>query len=210
MTPIIFLKKIIDDMLPKLDKVIISISGAGCIGKSTLAEKLANTFGDHQCQVIGLDGYMLERKKRQELGNLTGYNPNGFELFQAQQQLQSLINNNNAFTLYQYNRQTHLRDIEQLILPKKIIILEGGMALREEFSPLANIKIFLEANEKIQYCLRVRREQQEFGYTENMVSSRFTKYFTDYQQYILPQKRKANLIFSVDELHNLRLIYENW
>ncbi len=182
----------------KLKRVVISLAGAGCIGKTTFAENFREFVGSSSCQIVSLDGYMLEREKRKKLGNLTGYSPRGFELCKAKRQIGSLVNLGTPFLLYRYNRQTHRRDAPQLIEPKKIIFIEGGLALGKELFSLADFSVFLDSDKITQFQLRLKREQQEWNSTPQQVQERFEKYYSDYLCFIAPAKKKADFILKID------------
>lgn len=187
-------------------RVVISVAGAGCIGKTTFAEAFKKYIGDSICQVISLDGYMLEREKRNSLGYISGYDPRGFELSKARKDLSSLIDFNDPFILNRYNRQTHNRDIEELIEPKEVIFLEGGLALREELYNLADFHIFLYSEKDTQLSLRLRREQREFGYTVTQITDRFKRYYSDYLKYVHPQIKMADIILMIDTNYKITFI----
>ncbi len=187
------------------DRVVAGIAGAGCLGKTTLSQQLRELVGPSICQVVGLDGYMLEREERDRLGNVTGYDPRGFELSKARAQLRKLIEADRSFTLRQYNRLTHKRDLEQLVEPRKIILIEGGLALRPELYDLEDTHIFLEAGLDTQYILRVQREQAEFGYSEAEVAKRWTRYRRDYQAFIQPQIEVADVVLRVSSTYEISI-----
>jgi uridine kinase len=187
------------------NRIVIGISGAGCIGKTTLSREICRFVGKSECQVVSMDGYMMDRKKRDAIGGLTGYNPDGFELLKAKNELSGLINSNIGFTLFHYNRQTHNRERPEQIVPRRIIIIEGGMSLLSEFNHLQDLRIFLDADHKTQFELRLRREKVEFGFTASQVYNRFEKYFADYQKFIKPQIETANLIYRVSSDYSLAI-----
>lgn len=185
----------------KKKRTVISLAGAGCIGKSTLAEKLSCVVDD--CQIVGLDGYMLEREQS---GCLTGYDPRRFELEKARQELSALIYEGKSFVLQQYNRDNHQRDIPQQIEAKRVILIEGGLALRRELRDLADISVFLDCDQQTQFELRLRREAKEFGYDEKRVRKRFANYYPDYQIFILPAKETADVVLTVDDNYSFSLV----
>lgn len=196
------LSRRINERLGK-DIVVMSIAGAGCIGKTTLATQFLECVGDSECQIIGLDGYMLGRKRAT---GITGYNPRRFELAKARSQLSRLIFSGEGFILHHYNRQTHERDIPKYIVPREIIIIEGGLALREEIHDLADVHVFLDSDKETQYLLRLRRERREFNYSPQQVRDRFEKYHCDYLKFIRPQLQYADIVFRVDKGYNVTLV----
>lgn len=182
---------------------VIGVAGAGCIGKTALCHRFRSYAGDSQCQVVSLDGFMLEREKRDKLGGLTGYNPDGFELAKAASAVSGLIHNQTSFTLRQYDRRLHRRTRPVRIEPRRFLLIEGGLALTEGFYSLEDLHVFLDADRQMQYELRLRREQAEFGYSATLVAERFERYFSDYLRFIHPQIELADLVLEVGTDYSL-------
>jgi len=153
---------------------------------------------------------MLERSRREQLGGITGYNPRGFELTKARSDLRALLESDESFVLYQYNRRTHQRDIRELIEPKNTIVVEGGLALCDLLYGLEDVHIFLESGRETQYRLRLRREQREFGYSPIQIAERFEKYYRDYRTFIHPQMRVADIVVRVDRDYRLTLVMDRF
>jgi uridine kinase len=184
------------------NRTVLLLAGGGCIGKTTLMSKLQSHIGKPICEHVELDGYMLPRE---EAGGLTGYDPRRFELGLAKRQLEGLVFHGKPFELHLYNRKTHKRDIIRQVEPKKVILIEGGLALRDEFLPFGNVNVFLDSSEEVQFLLRLKRESVEFGYTEEQVKKRFEKYYPDYLKYILPTRENAGIILRTDENYNVTI-----
>jgi len=191
------------------NRVVISLAGAGCIGKSTFAERYSNYVGKNECEIVELDGYMLERSIREKLGNITGYNPQGFELDKARRQLAALILSDTPFVLYKYNRFTHKRDIYQLIEPKDTILIEGGLSLHENLFDLADVHVFLDSSKDDQFLFRFKREQREFKSDMAEVKDRFERYYPDYEEFIMPKRIVSDIILRVDSNYDIQFVSNN-
>lgn len=179
------------------DKAVIGVAGAGCIGKTTLCHRLRDCLGASECQVVSMDGFMLEREKREELGGITGYNPDAFELAKAESMLSGLIHRRTGFVLPQYDRRSQARKCPVRVEARRFILVEGGLALIERFYSLEDFHIFLDADRETQYVLRLRREQGELGYSPSLIAERFERYFADYERFIRPQIDVADLVLRV-------------
>ncbi|MEO5378323.1 MAG: hypothetical protein H7832_11165 [Magnetococcus sp. DMHC-6] len=176
---------------------MIGCAGAGCIGKTTFSQQFREVIGESQCQLIGLDGYLMERKRRIQLGQISGYNPLGFELCKARKEISELILFKKTFSLPIYNRITQTRELSEQIYFKEIILIEGGLALTSHFHWLEDLHIFFNSDATTQYQLRLRREKFEFGYSEQEVKKRFDIYYHDYQKFIAPQIYSSDIILHV-------------
>ena len=199
---------IIENKSQKLDnrKITVAIAGAGCLGKTTLSRRLRSMIGPSECQIVSLDAYLLERKTRLKLGQLTGYDPHGFELSRASRELEILIRHQKSIVLYQYNRLTHLRDVREIVRPRRVLIVEGCLALSKPIICFSDLRIFLESGRTTQYALRLKREQMAFGSGEAEFQSRFIRYYSDYLIYIKPQISVADLILLVSQDYGLTTI----
>jgi uridine kinase len=185
--------------------VVIGIAGAGCLGKTTLCYKFRDLVGHYKCQVVSLDGYMLEHEKRKQLGGITGYDPRGFELARARSDISQLTHHKRSFTLYRYDRCIHQKISPELIRHRNFILIEGSLALSSFLHDLEDLHIFLDAHRKIQFKLRLERERREFGYTFSQVARRFEKYWRDYQRFVQPQIERADLIIRIGANFNYKI-----
>ena len=189
---------------------VVGIAGAGCVGKTTLSHRLSVLLGSAECQVVSLDAYLLDRQTRSELGQLTGYDPRGFELSRAAEDLETLVRNRRSVVVSQYNRLTHRRDLPEHLWPRRILLVEGGLALSDPIRSLIDLRIFLQSDKRTQYVLRLRREQAEFGSSESEVLRRFKRYWADYRKYIDSQLGSADLILRVGAAYDLVLVKGAW
>jgi len=180
---------------------VLSLAGAGCIGKSTLTSRLRDYIGKDRCEILELDAYMLPRS---EAKDLTGYDPRRFELNKARGQLIELLCGQPVY-ISLYNRATHKRDIHRKIEPKKFLLFEGGLALRDEFLGISDVRVFLSSSKEDQFYLRAKREAVEFGSTVEEVRERFARYWPDYREHILPTQKNAMFKVETDRYFDMRL-----
>ena len=76
------------------ERVVVGIAGAGCIGKTTIANKLVELMHPHNVQIINLDGYMLERKEAYKIEpGMTGYDVRRNDLELALEEIGNLVLN---------------------------------------------------------------------------------------------------------------------
>lgn len=184
--------------------VVVGIAGAGCLGKTVMAHNMAAQVGETQCQVLSLDGYLLEREARR---GLTGYNPRSFELDRAAMDLTMLLYQKQGFPLRQYNRRTHLRDISEWIHYRPLILVEGCLALVPCLRRNLDLCIFIHARCKVQYQLRLRRERREFGSHAEQVGLRFKRYYEDYKLFVEPQMIIADIVLTVSDRYGIGPYY---
>jgi len=205
------LKKIAEIIL-KNDFNLVLIMGPGAIGKSFLSGQLVAILNEKQIKSvhIDLDGFMLEKSIRDEMGGISGYNPDGFEICLANEVLGNLITNSCPQTIKVYNKATSQRDKTISIQPASVYIIEGPITFYTDFINYSNVlKLFLTADKQVQLHNRIKREKAEIGYSEEQVKTRFNKYYADYLKYIKPKELLSDISVSVDNKHTGTFLKNN-
>lgn len=186
----------------RFGKSVIGISGAGCLGKSTLAQALACClkYEYHMTvAVIDLDGFLIEKAIR-EAGpvSISGYHPKGYELQHAKVLLKNLIERDLPIRVKRYDKVSSQRLISYIVEPARIIIIEGACAFFDKLRNFSDIKIFVEASKDVQFKNRQEREIFEMGRTLEQIIAKFEKLYPDYLKYIKPTKSLADVVLRVD------------
>ena len=193
----------------KFGKCVVAISGAGCLGKSTLAEALVYYLREKynlMAAFIDLDGFLIEKAIREaEPEPISGYNPKGYELNTARKLLKEWIEHDTPIEVKIYDKLSSHRMNSRRVPPAKISIIEGACAFFEEFRALSNIKIFVDAPKQIQFENRKRRERFDLGRTHEEIVKKFQGLYPDYLKYIKPTKFLADVILTVDTSYQFRI-----
>jgi uridine kinase len=197
-----YIVKIANSKRNNNNPIIIALAGAGRIGKTTFTHKLQERFGISICEIVHLDGYMMDKKSA---GNLTGYNPKRSNLTNASNDLNGLVYHKQSFDLPVYNHETHKHDSNKTVNPLQIIIIDGCLSLQDELLDFVDIGIFLDASEEVQTTLRQRYEQDEPGFSKEKFKQRVESYINDYREYIFPTKKRADIILKTNTDYNLSL-----
>lgn len=188
---------------------IVALAGAGCVGKSTLAEVLARHLGQrlcYDCAPVDLDGYLIERSKREVPGRIvSAYHPEAFELYRALGDLRGWLNTGRPFELLVYDKATSRRSAARVIRPADMLILEGVCAFYEPLRPLSEFKIFVLATKEIQYGNRWRRENGDLGRPTSEIQDRFERLHRDYERHVQPTIAFADVVLRVDDGYVLEL-----
>lgn len=182
--------------------IVIALAGAGRIGKTTLTNKLQEKLGNPICEIIGLDGYMMDKKTA---GNLGGYHPKRSDLVKARKEIKGLIYDKKSFNLPVYNHETHKHDTIKVVKPSEIIIIDGCFSLSDELLDFADIKIFLDASEEVQTILRQTCEQNDPDFSKEKFKKRIKNLLIDYRKYIFPTKEKADIILKTNVNHDIKI-----
>jgi len=198
---------------PLQDRKIVAFAGPGCVGKSTLAEALSGILRgqfSYESDWIDLDGYLIEKAKRETPDRIiTGYNPKGFELAKAERDLKNWLSTGEPFVIRVYDKVTSRRDATRRVRARDALVIEGVCAFNEALLPLSAFRIFLTATKEIQYANRRRREVIEMGRSLEQIEEKFRHLYPDYERYVLPTKRFADLVLRVEENYRLARVEED-
>ena len=187
---------------------VVAIAGPGCVGKSTLAEGLAaNLRRDHSydCMAVDLDGYLIEKSQRERVRPIiSGYDPRGFELIQAAQDVSRWRGVGQKFQIKIYDKLTSRRPAGEQVDARDLLIIEGACAFFEPLKSLSDFKVFLFADKRIQFANRYQREKNDLSRSDAQINAKFAHLYPDYERYILPTLYLADVVLQVEENYRLR------
>ena len=179
--------------------IIIGIAGGSASGKTSIANKLRDTFSDEKSVlIIRQDDYYKDQshmpmKERYK----TNYDhPFAFDNEYMIEQLNELM----AGKVIQkpvYDFVEHTRSkITETCYPADVIILEGLFVLEnEDLRKLLNIKVFVETDADIRFIRRLLRDVKERGRTlESVVDQYVNTVRVMHEAFIEPTKRYADVI----------------
>lgn len=179
------------------DSIMIAISGGSGSGKTTIAQKIHESFPNDSV-LICQDFYYkdISHLSLEERAKANFDHPDAIEFDLMLEQL-SALKNGEAVSAPRYDFATHARKCEKVsVEPKKIIICEGMLLLAvPEIRELFDLKLYIDTDEDIRLIRRILRDQTERGRT---VPSILTQYMTTvrpmHHEYVEPSKRYADLI----------------
>ena len=179
--------------------VIVGIAGGSASGKTTVAKRLADYFGDNQkVKIITQDDYYKDQSHMPfEQRVLTNYDhPNAFDMDLLVNHLCSL-KKRHAISKPTYDFSQHTRsDVVEDIQPSDIIILEGLFVLAEErLRDLCDVLIYIDTDSDVRFIRRLKRDCQERGRTlDNVCSQYLTTVKPMFEAFIEPSKKYADII----------------
>tara|TARA_Y100000741_G_scaffold305658_1_gene247964 strand:+ start:779 stop:1417 length:639 start_codon:yes stop_codon:yes gene_type:complete len=178
--------------------LVIGISGGSGSGKSMIAEKLKNEYGEKLVTIINQDAYYkdLSHMSFDERCNQNFDHPDAldFDLFIFH--VKQLVNKQNI-DLPIYDFSQHLRSKEIIsIKPQPIIIIDGTLIFTHtKLNQIINLKIFINIPDDQRFAYRMQRDTKERGRTVESVIKQYNKSVRPmYDKFIYPSKKYADLI----------------
>jgi phosphoribulokinase len=176
--------------------IILGIVGDSAAGKTTLTRGIAQVLGVENVTTICTDDYhRYDRAQRAELG-ITALHPDCNYLDIMQQHL-SLLRTGQSILKPIYSHKTGTFLAPEYVKPNKFIIIEGllGYATRAA-TDCYDVKVYLAPPEPLRTQWKVKRDTLKRGYTEAQVLAELAKREADSEQYIRPQRSRADMVVS--------------
>ena len=179
--------------------VIIGIAGGSASGKTTIAQKIIDTFKDtNSIGIIKEDDYYKDQSDLSfEDRKKTNYDhPLAFDhelmRFQIQELIAGRIVEKPTYDYTVHNRS----DKTEIVEPKDVIIIEGLFVLEEkEIRDLLDIKVFVDTPNDIRFIRRLVRDINERGRDiNNIIDQWCATVRVMHDEFIEPSKKYADVI----------------
>ena len=179
------------------DVIIIGIAGGSASGKTTVASKIKEEFGD-DVELLSHDYYYKQHNDLpfEERAKLNYDHPNAFDTELFIKDIMSLkAGKMIERPVYSYIQHNRLEETVK-VYPKKVIIVEGFLIFEnKELRDLFDIKIFVDTDADERLIRRIVRDVQERGRSlESVISQYQTTVKPMHEQFVEPTKRHADLI----------------
>ena len=178
--------------------IVIGIAGGTGSGKTSIANKIMQTFKDKSVLLIQQDSYYLDQSHITFEERLqTNYDhPKAFDNDLLMKQI-SQLKQYEAIEVPVYDYSRHTRSEKTIHLePKEVIILEGILVLEDEkLCDLMDIKIYVDTDADIRILRRMVRDIEERGRTiESVIDQYLSVVRPMHNQFVEPSKRYADVI----------------
>lgn len=176
---------------------VLGICGGTGSGKTTLAQNILAQFGTNAI-LIPHDHYYKDQSHIQiKDREKTNYDhPNALETELMIDDLKKLLLGKSVH-VPTYDFAKHNRSAEKLHLsPSLLIIIEGILIFHEKaLRDLMNLKVFVDVEEYVRLCRRIRRDVEERGRTVEMTTNQYlTLSGPMHHQFVEPSKKHADII----------------
>ncbi len=178
-------------------KLIIGIAGGTGSGKSTMAEKLIETFGNRAILINQDDYYKdLSHLSKQERAKQNFDHPDSIDFDLLYKHL-LLLKQNKSIEVPIYNFCNHAREIgTHTVQPADIIIIEGILLFSvPEIRNLCTLKVFVEAEDDVRLLRRIERDMNERARDFQSIRTQYMATVKPmHDAFVEPSKRYADVI----------------
>ncbi|HUF99850.1 MAG TPA: uridine kinase [Ilumatobacter sp.] len=184
--------------LPSPRPYLIGVAGGSNSGKTTIAERLADTIGGDQISLIRLDSYYVDELDQPiEVRAATNYDhPDAFDWELLNDHLAALaLGASVEIPIYDYTNYCRSNSTV-VVSAARVIVVEGILVLwerrlRERF----DLKIFVDTPADLRLIRRLRRDVAERGRTTESILDQYVETVRpSHERFIEPSKQYADVI----------------
>lgn len=178
--------------------IVIGIAGGTGSGKTTVVNKIINSFPAGEVAVIPQDSYYKDSSHipPEERSKINFDEPDAIEWSLLEKHLDEL-KSGRPIEMPTYSYLTCTRQPETVhVEPREVVIIEGILVLgQKELRNKMDVKVFVDADADDRLIRVIARDCIQRGRTPQMVIDRYEAVLKPmHQQYIEPSKRYADLI----------------
>lgn len=186
---------------------LILVGGGSSSGKSYITSEVMKRLGDQDIVRLTMDDYYKDQADipLEERYKVNYDHPKAFDWPLMRKQLRDLKDGKPIQKpIYDFVTLTRTDKVEA-ISPKKVIVVEGIMALVDkEIRKLGDIKVFITASAERRFLRRLIRDKRERGRSfENIVSQYFNTVQPMYGEIVEPSSIYADFIINNDGVKNV-------
>ena len=181
-----------------MNTIIIGIAGGTGSGKTTLADKLVNSFGREEVSILRHDAYYKRHDNMtfEERCKLNYDHPDAFDNDLLVEHILDL-KEGKSIEMPVYDYTIHNRSDETITVePAPVVILEGILIFAEPtLCDLMDIKVFVDTDADVRILRRIIRDVNERARSlDNIIRQYLTTVKPMHEQFVEPSKRRADLI----------------
>lgn len=181
-----------------MDTILIGIAGGTGSGKTTLADKLVESFGRDEVSILRHDNYYKRHDDIpfEERAKLNYDHPDAFDTDLLCQHILEL-KAGKSIEMPVYDYAMHNRsDKTILVHPAPVIVLAGILLFVEkDLCDLMDIKVFVDTDADVRILRRILRDVKERGRSlDSVVTQYLTTVKPMHEQFVEPSKRRADVI----------------
>lgn len=181
-----------------MSTILIGIAGGTGSGKTTLADKVVDSFGGHEVSILRHDNYYKRHDEMdyEERCKLNYDHPDAFDTELLSEHIR-LLKEGKAIDMPVYDYSVHNRSDEIIrVNPAPVIVLEGILIFAEQqLCKLMDIKVFVDTDADVRILRRITRDVKERGRSlDSVINQYLTTVKPMHEQFVEPSKRCADII----------------
>lgn len=181
-----------------METILIGIAGGIGSGKTTLADKLVESFGSNEVSILRHDNYYKRHDEMcyEERCKLNYDHPDAFDTDLLCEHIR-MLKDGKSVNMPVYDYTIHNRSDETIAVnAAPVIVLEGILIFAEpELCKLMDIKVFVDTDADVRILRRIIRDVKERGRSlDSVVSQYLTTVKPMHEQFVEPSKRMADII----------------
>ena len=181
-----------------MNTILIGIAGGTGSGKTTLANKLIDSFGDDEVSILRHDNYYKRHDDMcyEERSKLNYDHPDAFDTALLCEHICKLKAGEQIY-MPVYDYSIHNRSEETILVkPATVIVLEGILIFAEpSLCDLMDIKVFVDTDADVRILRRIIRDVKERGRSlDSVINQYLTTVKPMHEQFVEPSKRRADII----------------
>lgn len=188
---------------------LILVGGGSSSGKSYVTAAVIKRIGEENITRVTMDDYYKDQSDMplQDRYAVNYDHPKAFDWPLMRKQIQALKDGKTIEKpIYDFVQLTR-SDKTETVVPKKVIVVEGIMALVDgQMRELGDLRVFISASAERRFLRRLIRDRRERGRKfENIVNQYFTTVQPMYEEIVKPSSNYADLIINNDGVENLAI-----
>lgn len=192
-----------------MNTILIGIAGGTGSGKTTLANRLVESFGSDEVSILRHDNYYKRHDDMpyEERCKLNYDHPDAFDTQLLYEHIRAL-KDGRAVQMPVYDYTVHNRSDETVgVNPAPVIVLEGIMIFAERrLCDLMDIKVFVDTDADVRILRRIIRDVNQRGRSlDSVIDQYLTTVKPMHEQFVEPSKRRADIIIPVGGENNVAL-----
>lgn len=176
--------------------IMFGIVGDSGAGKSTLTDGVVKVLGADRVTDVCLDDYHAYDRAERGRRKITALHPTCNHLDLMAQQLRLLRAGERIFKpVYDHSDGTFGKP--EIVAPRSVVVAHGLHGL---FTPrlrrVWDVSIYLDPDPALRVAWKIRRDSWKRGYTPEQVCEQLEHRKDDSEQFINPQREKADIVIS--------------
>lgn len=178
--------------------ILIGIAGGTGSGKTTLADKVVDSFGCKEVSILRHDNYYKRHDdiSYEERAKLNYDHPDAFDTDLLCEHIRALKEGKTIeMPVYDYSEHNRSNDTIS-VEPAPVIVLEGILIFADPtLCDLMDIKVFVDTDADVRILRRIVRDVKERGRSlESVIDQYLTTVKPMHEQFVEPSKRRADII----------------